>query len=123
MDYKGLGDVEFVQVIDGQSFVIRCRFCDASGRKPFNIDKNDRSIIDFYPTSCPICEGKGMIRLKSPDIPCNCGPCQGTGREPRPRHDHLPSSDKYQQFGAKECGICKGYGILSVTGHVTRASK
>src|SRR5689334_13526408 len=79
MDHKGLTDVEFIQVIDGQSFIIRCRVCDGTGRRPDRVDA-DLKIVKFEVNPCGICHGKGMLRLKSPDIPVNCGVCHGTAR-------------------------------------------
>jgi DnaJ-class molecular chaperone len=128
MEYKGLGDVEFIQVIGGQSFVIRCRYCDGTGRQPRKIDIDDLSIKSFAsdPSTCPVCQAKGMLRLSSPDVPCNCGTCRGTGRmsgtfgsDPSP---HISMDDWFKQNrdSAKPCYRCEGYGILSLTGSVSR---
>jgi hypothetical protein len=102
--YAGLTDVEFVQVIDGQSFVIRCRACEATGLAPVGVN-DDLSVTRFLTRPCEVCEGKRMLRLTSPDIPLNCGPCRGTGRRP----------------GAPgPCSACGGFGVVSLTGTIGR---
>jgi hypothetical protein len=112
MDHKGLTDVEFIQVIDGQSFVIRCRYCNATGRRPRFMNPDDLEVTEFSDIRCDVCNGKGMLRLKSPDIPVNCGPCQGTGR--------MKSFLSSTMWSSITCSYCRGFGILALTGSVER---
>lgn len=106
-EYRGLTDVEFIQVIDGQSFVVRCRYCGGTGRDPTGI-ANDLSVTLFLDRPCDRCQGKGMLRLASPDIPINCGPCHGTGRSAGSPH---------------HCSSCTGFGVVSLTGTIERVQR
>ncbi len=109
MEHKGLTEVEFLQVIDGQSFVIRCRHCDGTGSLPTRV-KDDLSVEHFAHHPCGVCAGKGMLRLTSPDIPVNCGTCHGTGRTVLPSFPNTPT----------RCPTCQGFGVLALTGKIKR---
>lgn len=84
---------------------VPCRHCDGEGRSPSETDKESLKVIKFGDYPCPVCNGRGILRLKFPDTPTNCGPCRGTGRT---------------KYG--KCSHCRGYGMLSLTGSVIKLS-
>jgi len=67
---------------------IKCAFCKGKGIDPFRI----LSSISI----CPICEGKGKVKVEEPYI--GCAFCHGTGVYP---HTRL------------SCTVCMGTGVVT----------
>lgn len=98
---------------DGTIAEIPCRYCDGGGREPRLIDIETRAVTEFYQTKeCPVCSGRGMLRVSFPDTPTNCGPCRGTGR--------IPFSGS---IVSQQCYTCRGIGLLSLTGSVYKYTR
>ncbi len=68
---------------------IKCVFCKGKGIDPFKI----LSSISI----CPICEGKGKVKVEEPYI--DCAFCHGTGVYPHTRLN---------------CTVCKGVGVVTL---------
>lgn len=79
MEYTRTTQVTFIQVIDNKSFVIKCRGCEGIGRRMRRVFQDTWQGAEWESEACPICQGKGALRLESDDIPTNCGPCHGIG--------------------------------------------
>ncbi len=92
-----------------------CRYCDGDGRRPFKTDKDTLVIKSRHGDPCTMCSGRGVIRLKFPDTPTNCGPCQGTGRA---QLMELYGSSYLDKGTCKPCATCNGTGYLSMAGLV-----
>ena len=72
----------------GEIAEVRCSFCSGTGKDPFGIMS--------WMSNCPVCLGKGVVRVKAPYRPCphcrgtgavktfTCGVCRGTGYVPWP---------------------------------------
>jgi len=68
---------------------IPCAFCKGMGGDPFHVMSRL--------SNCPVCSGKGTVRVREPYE--TCGACEGTGR----------------YFNSKMyCWICKGKGVIPV---------
>jgi DnaJ-class molecular chaperone len=98
--------VAIIQTISPNSFMIRCNFCEGRGVQPGGMDYSNWKITRWSEGSaCPTCDGKGVLRVESPDIPVYDGICHGTG------HRQTSSSNAYGR-----CEKCNGIGVRSLTG-------
>jgi hypothetical protein len=106
----------------GPTVDLPCRFCDGTGKGVRRIWTDDLSIAqwtvgsrDVSPT-CIVCNGKGMVRLRIPDTPTDCGGCQGTGRQAATAL--CEDVDQRSRCPCGRCWTCQGYGMLSMTGRI-----
>lgn len=69
--------------------VIKCAFCRGTGRDPFGLLS--------YLSNCPVCHGRGTVRVAKPYETCKA--CEGTGL----------------YFKSKMyCWTCRGKGVVTV---------
>lgn len=68
---------------------VKCAFCDGTGKDPFGVMS--------HLSTCPVCGGKGTVRVREPYVPCRA--CNGTGIQP---------------FTRLTCLACGGKGVISV---------
>jgi DnaJ-class molecular chaperone len=100
--------VTIIQTISPTSFMIRCNFCEGRGVKPNKMDYSRWKVTDWYEGSaCSICNGKGVLRVDSPDIPVYDGVCHGTGH-----------GLTYNSTAGLRCDKCGGVGVRSLTGEL-----
>jgi DnaJ-class molecular chaperone len=118
MEYTRTTQVTFLQVIDDKSFVIQCRYCEGQGRNAWTQSRTTWKLQTWREEACCVCSGKGFLRLESDDIPTNCGPCHGTGRN--------VIDDRQRDYGfINSCALCRncgGLGVLSLTGKIKKLS-
>jgi hypothetical protein len=110
--------VKFLERIGEDTFIIRCAFCEGKGRKPTKMGPDVPNKPGYtYPwrirswdgkAPCPMCGGKGVLWVKSPDIPIYDARCKGTGHEP----------DKDGDASTDLCKTCMGTGVRSLTGRL-----
>ena len=78
--------------ISAKDFVTaKCAFCRGVGRDPYGVLSKL--------SNCPVCNGRGTVRVRKPVHPCAF--CHGTGKMRRTR---------------LSCGVCKGTGLVTVGG-------
>jgi DnaJ-class molecular chaperone len=98
--------VEILQVIERNNYIIQCGYCKGRGLKTFRMDGYE---IDSYydEKKCPVCGGKGILKIYSDDILIVDSYCKGTG--------HQPFSDS-NAYDEKICNNCEGSGVQSLSG-------
>jgi DnaJ-class molecular chaperone len=89
----------------GDSYVINCGFCGGHGFVPDCMD--DWKITAWSGSQCPVCDGKGVLRVESPDIPVYHLSCRGTGHLGEDEPDLL-----------QKCTTCHGVGVMSLSGQL-----
>ena len=102
--------VEVLQKLGPEIYVIPCAFCVHKGRLPTMMHGwivREWSHLD----ECPVCDGQGMLEIKSPDLPIHDAYCDGTGHEP---HDTSEGG-----MAGKRCHKCDGLGARSLRGKIT----
>jgi hypothetical protein len=50
-----------------------CRHCEGEGRSPHKLDSIAPTIVSYIDYQCLVCGERGIVRLKFPDSPTNCG--------------------------------------------------
>ncbi len=97
--------VTVIHVISEGRSVIKCSYCNGTGREPFPKGK----INEYFYTdkSCSICGGRGVLVVQHDDTLIKCARCDGTGHEPHPHGGY---------YYNKKCKTCRGSGVLSLTG-------
>jgi DnaJ-class molecular chaperone len=106
----------------GETAQVRCSFYRGTGKDPFGIMS--------WMSNCPICLGKGVVRVKAPYRPCphcrgtgaiktfTCTVCRGTGYVPRPAGPTLVCPEcggTGDDMGdpAMACMTCRGLGLVA----------
>jgi len=112
--------VTIIEKLGPDSYIIPCAYCEGKGREPGDMGADvpnkkgyfyPSRVYSWYVSSCPICDGKGVLRIKTQDIPIKDARCEGTGKDPscwRQYESHHPS--------ARKCTTCNGIGARSLTG-------
>ncbi len=113
--------VLIIHTVGPRSYIIRCNYCQGQGKEPAKIEikENEWIILDWArrvsELQCPICEGKGALRIECDDVIVPDAYCQATGHGPQ-----LPSLvhalGKYSTLD--KCSFCQGLGVRSITGQV-----
>jgi hypothetical protein len=116
-DYQGRTDVEFYAAEGSTTFLMSCRPCNGTGKQFWHL-LSDLRVWDWTGSNCEVCQGRGIARFESPDVPVSHAPCHGTGRRRyRPRQ-----TDQYQGDVvalSSYCHDCRGFGIVSLSGEIT----
>lgn len=78
---------DVINAVYGNHETVKCAFCKGSGTDPFPV---------LSPISkCPVCHGRGEVRVKKPYT--SCPACEGTGIYTRSR---------------LYCWTCRGKGVV-----------
>ena len=121
--------VKIIQKLGPTSFVIKCAFCDGKGRRPetmARLGNMGKWVIAQWNQSeaCPVCDGKGSLRVESDDLLIVDSRCFGTGHEPDEFtwdpvfvEKGFQNKDYYLSRSAvRLCDTCSGVGARSLTG-------
>ena len=90
---------------DRDQYVLRCAFCGGSGHSMMWI-RNQQGQEGFISTGdmCPVCNGRGLVKVWSYEVILVHTYCQGTGRN--------------QKNKSQQCPGCSGYGMVGLTGRL-----
>jgi hypothetical protein len=98
---------ELIQNLEDGVRVIVCGFCEHRGHKPTAM--RGWEVQGWAPSAvCPICDGRGVLEVESPDHPVYDAYCNGTGHEPDTSLD--------QGLPDVPCHMCRGLGVRSLHG-------
>lgn len=118
MQYSSV-EIVIIQQIAPKSYAIRCPRCQGNGKRPLGGEQNKAGLISVtaWTAVCPICTGKGAIRVVTDDVPIPCAICKGQGfkAEKTSRFSQLRSS-YYLYY---DCDSCHGVGAQSLSGNLT----
>lgn len=93
---KGAGK-NVVKAVDENYEIVKCAFCKGRGIDPFPVLS--------HLSTCPVCQGRGAVRVKKPYKICSA--CEGTGIYTR---SHL------------YCWICRGKGVVYASQALTASA-
>ncbi|MBN1262361.1 MAG: hypothetical protein JXB35_16900 [Anaerolineae bacterium] len=101
-------DDPILEALGNNVYRVRCAFCGGRGLKPYKMKGWE---IETYHNQevCPICDGKGVLKLQADDLLIPDARCQGTGHEPY---------NAQQVYHDRACETCQGLGVRSLTGDV-----
>lgn len=117
-DFHGKTPLTFVAAEGPKTFLMSCRPCEGTGKRFWHL-LSDLSVWTWHrgDRKCDVCEGRGVVRFESPDVPIEHGACHGTGRM---RLESSPAAIAYgyPKIYSTWCRGCYGYGILSLSGKI-----
>jgi len=112
MDIFNIPDI---QSLGDDIYIVKCGFCNGTGIE-HKMKQNEHGfyIVHDIPRGvpCGICHSRGLLKIKSDDIPIVHNYCSGTG------HGPLRSYRDYVEYKDVVCYDCRGSGVISLTGNI-----
>ena len=104
-----------IQNIGPNQYIVRCGYCDLTGRQPATMEPDEGGSYLKFGTwtndPCPICDGKGRLKVETDDIPIVDRRCKGTG--------HQPTTSPRSADNNLPCSTCQGLGVRALAGTMT----
>ena len=98
--------VQIIETVAEHTYVVGCSYCKGRGLAVLSMHKWEISSYQAQ-DSCPVCRGKGVLKIKSDDILVQDSRCCGTGHQPASNFTTSPD---------QICDTCDGLGAQSLSG-------